>query len=70
MLAEIVRVHTDPKIGRGLYGVRKVYAALAREGGVDGQAVSRGQVERLMRTAGMQGARAAAGSPPLERTRR
>jgi putative transposase len=57
VLAEIVRVHTDPKIGRGLYGVRKVHAALAREGGVDGRPVSRRQVERLMRTAGLQGAR-------------
>ena len=36
VLAEIVRVHTDPKMGRGLYGVRKVHAALLREGGVDG----------------------------------
>lgn len=57
VLAEIVRVHTDPKIGRGLYGVRKVHAALARQGGVDGRSVSRRQVERLMRTAGLQGAR-------------
>ena len=44
VLAEIVRVHTDPEIGRGLYGVRKVQAALAREGGVDGRPVSRRQV--------------------------
>jgi putative transposase len=57
VLAEIVRVHTDPRIGRGLYGVRKVHAALIREGGVDGQPVSRRQVERLMRIAGLQGAR-------------
>jgi putative transposase len=57
VLAEIIRVHTDPKIGRGLYGVRKVHAVLVRAGGVDGQAVSRRQVERLMRTAGLQGAR-------------
>ena len=57
VLAEVVRVHTDPKIGRGLYGVRKVHAALAREGGVDGAPVSRRLVERLMRTAGIQGAR-------------
>lgn len=57
VLAEIVRVHTDPNIGRGLYGVRKVHAALAREGGVDGRPVSRRQVERLMRTGGLQGAR-------------
>jgi putative transposase len=57
VLAELERVHADPKIGRGLYGVRKVHAALAREGGVDGRPVSRRQVERLMRAAGIQGAR-------------
>jgi putative transposase len=57
VLAEIARVHTDPKIGRGLYGVRKVHAALARQGGVDGQPVSRRRVERLMRAAGLRGAR-------------
>ncbi len=57
VLAQIVRVPTDPAIGRGPYGVRKVHAALAREGGVDGQSVSRRQVERLMRRAGIQGAR-------------
>jgi putative transposase len=57
VLAEIVRVHADPMIGRGLYGIRKVHAALARQGGVDGQPVSRRQVERLMRTAGLTGAR-------------
>jgi putative transposase len=57
VLADIVRVQTDPMIGRGVYGVRKVHATLAREGGVDGRSVSRRQVERLMRTAGLQGAR-------------
>jgi putative transposase len=57
VLTEIVRVHTDPTVGRGLYGVRKVHAQRAREGGVDGRPVSRRQVERLMRTAGLQGAR-------------
>jgi putative transposase len=57
VLAEIVRVHTDPRIGRGLYGVRKVHAQLVREGGVDGLPVSRRLVERLMRAAGLQGAR-------------
>jgi len=55
--AEIVRVHTDPKLGRGLYGVRKVHAQLVRDGGVDDQPVSRRHLERLMRTAGLQGAR-------------
>ena len=57
VLAAIERVHADPGIGRGLYGVRKVHAALAREGGVDDQPVSRRLVERLMHTAGIQGAR-------------
>jgi putative transposase len=57
VLAAIIRVHTDPQIGRGLYGVRKVHAAVAREGGVDGRPVSRRQVERLMRATGLQGAR-------------
>lgn len=57
VLADIERVHRDPAIGRGLYGVRKVHAALVRQGGVDGRPVSRRLVERLMRQAGIQGAR-------------
>ena len=57
VLAEIERIHADPAIGRGLYGVRKVHATLARVGGVDERPVSRRQVERLMRRAGIQGAR-------------
>lgn len=57
VLVEIRRVHGDPAIGRGLYGVRKVFHQLRREGGVDGAPVSRRQVERLMRVAGLQGAR-------------
>lgn len=57
VLAEICRVHGDPRIGRGVYGVRKVHAQLAREGGVEGRPVSRRLVERLMRTAGLAGAR-------------
>jgi putative transposase len=57
VLAEVVRVQTDPQIGRGLYGVRKVHAALTRQGGVQDRSVSRRQVERLMRNAGLQGAR-------------
>jgi putative transposase len=56
VLGEIERVYADPLIGRGLYGVRKVHAALARAGGVDDRPVSRRQVERLMRAAGLQGA--------------
>lgn len=57
MLAEIERVHADPQVGRGLYGVRKVFHQLRREGGVDGLPVSCRQVERLMRSAGLHGAR-------------
>ena len=57
VLAEVQRVHSDEDLGRGLYGVRKVHATLVREGGVDGAPVSRRQVERLMRAAGLQGAR-------------
>jgi putative transposase len=57
VLARIEQVHADPQIGRGLYGVRKVHAQLIREGGVEGWPVSRRQVERLMRRAGLRGAR-------------
>jgi len=53
LLPEIRRVHADPKIGRGLYGVRKVWYQLIREG----ISVPRCQVERLMKTAGLQGIR-------------
>jgi putative transposase len=57
VLPAIVRAHADPGLGRGLYGVRKVHAQLARRGGVAGAAVSRRLVERLMRTSGLHGAR-------------
>ncbi len=57
VLTEITRVHGHENYGRGVYGVRKVHAQLAREGGVAGRPVSRRQVERLMRYAGLQGAR-------------
>jgi putative transposase len=53
LLAEIRRVHVDPKVGRGLYGARKVWHQLRREG-FD---VARCTVERLMRAAGLAGAR-------------
>jgi putative transposase len=53
LLVEIHRVHGDPKIGCGLYGVRKVWHQLRREG----FAVARCTVERLMRAEGLQGAR-------------
>ena len=50
-------MHGRESYGRGVYGVRKVHAQLAREGGVAGRPVSRRLVERLMRQAGLQGAR-------------
>jgi putative transposase len=53
VLAEITRVHSSKTIGRGLYGARKVWHQLAREGLV----VPRCQVERLMRAAGLRGIR-------------
>jgi putative transposase len=53
LVPEIVRVHSDPRIGRCLYGARKVWHQLRREG----FAVPRCRVERLMRTAGLRGAR-------------
>ncbi len=57
VLAEIRRVHADPLIGRGVFGARKVFHALARAGGVEGLHVPRCQVERLMRADGLAGAR-------------
>ncbi|MGE5764143.1 MAG: IS3 family transposase [Mycobacterium leprae] len=57
VLAEIRRVHADRDLGRGLAGARKVYHLLRRAGGVDGRPVPRCQVERLMRAAGLHGAR-------------
>ncbi|MGH3550382.1 MAG: IS3 family transposase [Pseudonocardiaceae bacterium] len=57
VLAEITRVHSDPDIGRGLYGARKVWHQLRREDGVDGAPVPRCAVERLMRKAGLRGVR-------------
>jgi len=56
VLVEIVRVHTAAR--GGLYGARKVYHQLRREGVlVDGTAVARCTVERLMRTHGLVGVR-------------
>jgi putative transposase len=54
VLAAIVRVHTD---SRCLYGVRKIYHQLRREGGVDGSPVARCTIERLMKAHGLQGVR-------------
>jgi len=39
----------------GVYGVRKIYAELARQGGVTGLPVARCTVARLMKSAGLQG---------------
>jgi len=59
VLVEVRRIHGDPKIGRGLYGVRKVWAHLLREiarGEHPGLGhVARCQVERLMTRNGLQG---------------
>lgn len=51
LLVEIRRVHFE--VGRGLYGARKVWHQLRRDG-ID---VARCTVERLMRQDGLQGAR-------------
>ncbi len=53
LLVEIKRVHSDPNIGRGLYGVAKVWHQLRRENIV----AARCTIERLMRLAGLQGVR-------------
>jgi len=61
VLAEIRRVHGDETIGRRLYGVRKVWRQLRREADRGEHPelgpVPRCQVERLMRRAGLRGAR-------------
>jgi putative transposase len=49
---EIRRIHSE---NYGVYGVRKVYAQLGREGGVDGRPVARCTVARLMRQEGLRG---------------
>lgn len=53
LLGEIERVFWDRDLGRGVSGVRKIWRLLEREG----TAVARCTVERLMRQAGLQGAR-------------
>jgi putative transposase len=50
--AEIMRVHEE---NYGVYGIRKVWAQLGREGGVDGRRVARCTVGRLMKSAGLRG---------------
>jgi putative transposase len=61
VLGHIRRVHGDAKIGRGLYGARKVWHELAREQARGEHPelgpVPRCQVERLMRADGLRGAR-------------
>jgi putative transposase len=61
VIGHVRRVHGDPNIGRGLYGVRKVYRELAREQArgeyLELGAVPRCQVERLMRADGLRGVR-------------
>jgi putative transposase len=56
VLAEVVTLHADPDRGRGVYGARKVWHQLRRQGGVDGAPVARCTVQRLMRKAGLRGA--------------
>jgi putative transposase len=56
VLAEVSRVHQAAR--GGLYGARKIYHQLRREGIlVDDVAVARCTIERVMRTAGLQGVR-------------
>ncbi|OHV40863.1 integrase [Parafrankia soli] len=51
-LKEIRRIHAE---NYGVYGVRKVFAQLDREGGVAGRHVARCTVARLMRGDGLRG---------------
>ena len=53
LLADVVRVQSDERIGRGRYGARKVWLQLHREG----IQIARCTVERLMRQAGLAGVR-------------
>ena len=48
----IKEVHAE---NYSVYGVRKVHAALARQGGVEGRPVARCTVQRLMKAAGLRG---------------
>jgi putative transposase len=50
--AAIARVHKE---NYGVYGARKVWAQLGREGGVGGRRVARCTVARLMKAAGLRG---------------
>jgi putative transposase len=51
LLDRIVEIFYDPRRGRGVYGARKVWHQLRREG----VEVARCTVERLMRAAGLRG---------------
>ena len=66
VLGHIGRVHGDPRIGRGLYGARKVWHELRREQARGGHrelgSVPRCQIERLMRVNNIRGARRDKGS--------
>ena len=56
VLVEVRRVHHASR--GGLYGARKIYHQLRREGVlVDGRPVARCTIERVMKAAGMQGVR-------------
>jgi putative transposase len=59
LLVEIDRVFHHRDLGRGLAGARKVWHLLRRDANVAGRfgVVARCTVERLMRQAGLQGAR-------------
>jgi putative transposase len=59
LLVEIDRVFHDRNLGRGLAGARKVWHLLHRDANIADQfgSVARCTVERLMRQAGLQGAR-------------
>jgi putative transposase len=48
----ITRVHRD---NYGVYGIRKIHAELARQGGVAGRPVARCTVARLMKSVGLKG---------------
>ena len=61
VLEHVQRVHASPRIGRRLYGVRKVWHELAREQARGEQPelgrVPRCQIERLMHANGLRGVR-------------
>jgi putative transposase len=62
VVVEVRRVHSDTKIGRRLYGARKVWRQLRREAARGAPVAELGpiprcQVERLMRAEGLRGVR-------------